>query len=189
MGAASGMERLKSVGRLDSFMEATSLARWQKHGFRQAYMAKQLHEFSATRFHRKAATRLRLIATASDAVSGVRVVVYTGLSPVRESDVLRQEVIARFNKHLGRKSVSDFMIETGLSQDVIALDQRVVGCFNQYFGYRHRFNSIQSSHGRYISVESALREACSQRGITLGKLDRIFFRFSGMSAVEFFIRY
>lgn len=87
------------------------------------------------------------------------------------------------------KSASDFMISTGLSHDVIALDTRVVGVLRRYFGFNHEASTVQGRPSLYFSVEQALRETCQEAGRTLALLDRILFRYRGVSTLEFVIEH
>lgn len=84
-----------------------------------------------------------------------------------------------------RKSASDFMITTGLSHDVIALDVRVVGALKKYVGYETPVGRVQGSRKIYLSVEQALREVCEEAGTTLARLDRTLFQFTSMSAIKY----
>jgi thermostable 8-oxoguanine DNA glycosylase len=83
------------------------------------------------------------------------------------------------------KSASDFMINAGLSHDVIALDVRVVGVLQRYLGYNLAPGNVQSRRRVYLSVEDALRGACERSSHSLAHLDRVLFKFSAMSALEF----
>ena len=40
------------------------------------------------------------------------------------------------------KSASDFMISSGLCYDVVALDTRVVGVLQRYFGFNHEAPAV-----------------------------------------------
>jgi thermostable 8-oxoguanine DNA glycosylase len=81
------------------------------------------------------------------------------------------------------------MITLGLSHDVIALDQRVVGLLNTHLGYNLKFSKLQANCSIYLSVEDCLRCVCKEANITLGQLDRTLFSFAGLSAVEYLINY
>jgi thermostable 8-oxoguanine DNA glycosylase len=81
------------------------------------------------------------------------------------------------------------MICVGLSHDVIALDTRVVGVFQEHFGYEVSPGRIQSNRDLYLSLEATLREFCSGQGVSLALLDRLLFRFSDLRAIELVVKY
>jgi thermostable 8-oxoguanine DNA glycosylase len=189
MGAAAGMEQLSKSEELVRFQDETSLSTWRGRRYAKNYMSAVLRKFSATRFANRAAQRLKLIATASDAVHEGKVVVYRHLDPSNDSDALREEILRRFSGHFGRKSASDFMVGTGLSRDVLAIDQRVVGFLNTYLSYPDKFNRVQGSRGWYLSIEAALRDVCEEARISVAHLDQILFKFSGLSSIAFFLNY
>lgn len=79
------------------------------------------------------------------------------------------------------------MIEVGLSHDVIALDTRIVGILNNYFGMNLDVNRVQSDKNTYESVEKVLREGCKRIGISLAHLGRMLFRFRGKDTIAFIL--
>lgn len=79
------------------------------------------------------------------------------------------------------------MISTGLCHDVVALDTRVVGVLQRYFGFNHEASAVQGKPELYFSVEQALREVCNEVKEPLARLDRVLFQFSGVSTLEFVI--
>jgi len=119
---------------------------------------------------------------------GHDLVLFEGLSHEGNPIQTRGEIIKRCPIfHL--KSASDFMINVGLSHDVIALDTRVVGILQKYLGYNLTPQHIQSHRGLYLSLEAALREFCREQNISLALLDRLLFRFSNLGAIELVVRY
>lgn len=185
MGSARGMEAMgKDNERREEFEEATSLSAWEQRRFNQDYLAGVLRKFRATRFHREAAGKLRLIVDVPTAVKRSNVVLLKDLPKSRYPNVIREELINRCPA-FKRKSASDFMITMGLSHDVIALDTRVVGALQQYLRYNFKAARVQGSKQIYLSVEAALRGVCKQVGGSLAILDRTLFQFTSMSAVQY----
>lgn len=190
MGGARGMEELaKAENEADfiAFNKATSLQRWSKEGFDVAYMAAVLRNAGACRFHAKTAKKLREMVDTPTIVQGTRVVLLKGLSASMPRDELRIELMGRCPL-FRLKSASDFMISTHLSQDVIALDTRVVGVFRDYLAFPLTAPQVQGNDAVYLSVESALRTVCQNAGITLARLDRLLFQLAGVSVIEFFLK-
>jgi thermostable 8-oxoguanine DNA glycosylase len=190
MGGARGIEKLVRAGnkkRLDAFTAATSLQKWSESGFDEGYMSDALREASACRFPAKTVKKLREMAGTRQIVQGTRVVLLEGLSTSMPREKLRSELMTRCPL-FGLKSVSDFMISTHLSQDVIALDTRLVGIFRDHLSYPLTAAQVQADDAVYLSVESSLRIVCEMAGITLAHLDRLLFQLSGVSVVEFFLK-
>lgn len=184
MGSAIPMETLEREGRRPDFNKALSLSTLAAKQDRVTYIAGQLKEFSATRFHKKAAQRLEAALGNANIVDSGRVVLLANL-PEGKPDEIREELLKRAESLFRRKSVSDLMINVGLSHDVIALDQRVVGLLNTHLGYNKTFDRLQSSRALYLSAEDCLRDVCKEAGVSLGTLDRMLFNFAGLSAIEY----
>lgn len=153
MGSARGMEKIGSdLGLRQDFMRVTSLSSWKKRGFKPEYIAGVLREFKATRFNMEAAKKLRVLVDAPSSIKGTRVVLLDDLPRSRDPNIVRDELMSRCPA-FKRKSASDFMVETGISHDVIALDVRVVGALKKYVDYETPVGRIQGSKRIYLSVE------------------------------------
>lgn len=186
MGSALPMEKLEEDGNLSAFKADLSLATLMKMSNEEAYIESTLREYKATRFPKKAAQRLAAAFASPTIVQGNRVVLLQGL-PRGSFDEVREELLERSKSIFKRKSVSDLMITVGLSDNVIALDQRIVGLLNKHFGFNRKFSSLQSSRSMYLSVEDCMRGVCEEAGITLAHLDRMLFRFAGLTAIEYLV--
>lgn len=186
MGSAVPMEKLHRIGNRFEFESALSLRTLSTKRDKGTYIENQLAKFKATRFRNKAARRLAAAVANPSIVRGTRVVLLEGL-PRDGPDATREELLKRSKLLFKRKSVSDLMITVGLSHDVIALDQRVVGLLNTHLGYNRKFSNLQSSRSIYLSVEDCLRGVCKEANVTLGNLDRTLFAFAGLTAVEYLI--
>lgn len=184
MGSAIPMEKLHRSDNRLAFQAALSLEALSTEANRATYIEGQLAKFNATRFRRKAALRLSAASTNPSIVQGSRVVLLHGL-PRASADATREELLKRSKSLFKRKSVSDLMISLGLSHDVVALDQRVVGLLCARLGYNRKFSHLQASRSIYLSVEDCLRDVCEEASISLGTLDRMLFGFAGLSAVEY----
>lgn len=185
MGSAVPMEKLEHKGNLPEFEAALSLKTLSTTTQDKAiYIEGQLVKFKATRFMKKAANRLADAVVNPKIVNGTRVVLLDGL-PHGDADAVREELLKRSTGLFKRKSVSDLMITLGLSHDVIALDQRVVGVLNARLGYNRKFSSLQASRSVYLSVEDCLRSVCKDANVSLGNLDRMLFCFAGLTAIEY----
>lgn len=185
MGSSRPMETLVKSGNRHEFNAALSLSALSKtKPDKVAYIESQLIQFKATRFRNKAALRLAAAFVNPNIINGTNVVLLNNL-PNGDTDMIREELLKRSVGLFKRKSVSDLMIALGLSHDVIALDQRVVGILNNRFQYDQKFSKLQADRELYLSVEDCLREVCEEAKISLGTLDRMLFGFSGLTAIEY----
>ena len=148
------------------------------------YLAKVLEERKATRFHPNAAKKLADALENPSFFASGELVAFNALPHRHGSDAVRDALMDRWDG-FGMKSASDFMITVGLSDDVVALDSRIVGFLNRHCKFRPQASSLQSNPARYRAVEHALRDYARSKGISLAKLDRILFQFSAGGLVEF----
>jgi thermostable 8-oxoguanine DNA glycosylase len=189
MGGARHWERMCANPQASAeLQEAVSLGVLLRESDPVAHLAEALHQYGATRFANRSAQRLVQIPRAPGVVQDERMVLLEGLSHEEDPHRTRQTIISRC-RVFRLKSVSDLMIAIGMSHDVIALDTRVVGFFQKHFGYDVDPGRIQSSEDLYLSLESSLREVCCQNEASLAMLDRVLFRFSGISAIDFVVTY
>ena len=189
MGGAALWDRLTDSPTVAArFGEAVSLNAIGRQELPTTYLADTLRRYSATRFHNKAAERLVSIMEAPDVFRDHALVLFGGLSHKDPAALTRDELIKRC-PGFGLKSASDFMIDVGLSHDVIALDTRIVGILRRYLGYNLTLSQIQSHRGRYLSLEAALRERCDRQGISLALLDRLLFRLGNIGAMDIAVKY
>lgn len=188
MGSALPMEKLLKSGKQSAFEGALSLKTLTKVSAPSTYIETQLATFKATRFKKKAALRLSAALANPNIVSGRRVVLLDKL-PQGNGNIVREELLLRTASLFKRKSVSDLMITVGISHDVIALDQRVVGLLNARLNYNRKFSYLQTNTAAYLSVEDCLRGVCEEAKISLGELDRMLFNFAGLSAAEYLMEY
>jgi len=203
MGSAEPIERLaKDNRRYDAFIESLSLETLLSiEANRQDYISKQLKHYKATRFHNRNADRIADCLTNEEIVKDGEIVLFEELvrSEIVDEDQMR-EFLLRKLPFFKIKSVSDFMISIGAARGVIALDTRIVGLLHKHFGLtminrkseeiddpiRIR-DKIQWNKRLYKQIEGKLREVCEEIGIDLSLLDRILFRFSNKSTIEYIL--
>lgn len=189
MGSSRGMAAINADRRTRTqFAKAASLRSWSASSYRVSALAKVLKDFKATRFATRAAGLLREVAKSPEVVRNDRCVLLRHLSHDQDVERIRRTLMDRC-PIFKLKSASDFMINVGLSQDVIALDLRVVGTLEEHFGFNLSASQVQARERIYLSVEETLRAVCREAGVTLGVLDRCIFQFGGMSALDFALRH
>jgi len=157
-----------------------------KKSDRIGHIANILKTFKATRFHSQQAKKIDALFNNPKVIKDGRIVLLGGLSHTQPFNEIRDKLIDR-NPYFKLKSASDFMIKVGLSHDVIALDTRIVGVLNNYFGLNLNVNRVQSNKIAYESIERLFRDACKKIKIPLAHLDRILFKFSGKNAIAFIL--
>ncbi|MFB0544104.1 MAG: hypothetical protein ACETVN_00185 [Asgard group archaeon] len=145
-----------------------------------------LKNYKATRFYSKQAKKIDDILKEIKVVDKGHVVLLDRLSHKQDFSTIRKELRKR-NKYFKLKSASDFMINVGLSHDVMALDTRLVRILKDHFGLNIDVRKVQRNKKIYESIEEAIREACKEIGISLAHLDRIFFKYSDKNAISFII--
>jgi len=153
---------------------------------RQNYITKILRDYKSTRFYEKQAKKIDELLKNQSVIKDGRLILLDNLSHKEDYEYIRRKLIER-NPYFKLKSASDFMIDTGLSHDVIALDTRVVGILKKHFDLNVSLNKIQGNKKIYLSIEQALRDACKQLNLSLAHLDRILFTFSGKDAISFIL--
>jgi thermostable 8-oxoguanine DNA glycosylase len=185
MGSSRGMAAI--TGHRDvraDFVDAVEPRRLLQGRHPVRALAGVLTEFRATRFAAKSAGTLITALRTRSVFDGRKFRLLEDL-PKRAGAVAVRDVLMERCPIFRLKSASDFMINTGLSHDVIALDVRVVGVLRRYLGFNLAPGKVQSRRAVYLSVEDALRGACERSGHSLAHLDRVLFKFSAMSALEF----
>lgn len=176
MGSSRPWEKLTQTKELwDKFEEAISLERLFKEYSRAEYLSAQLKTFSATRFHNRAGARLSNVLSCEEVFRDQRLVLFGGLFEDLMAVDIRDELMRR-NPLFKLKSTSDFMIQLGISNDVIALDTRLVGFFRKHLNCDLSYGRVQANPKIYLSVEQALRVFCEEQRISLALLDRALFR-------------
>lgn len=150
----------------------------------ETYLAEILKAKSATRFHPNAAKKLAISVGNKDFFASGKLVAFDSLPHDLGADAVRNALMDR-SKHFGMKTASNFMITTGLSDDVLALDSRIAGFLNRHCKLKPKASWLQSNPAGYRAVEQALREYVKQKGISLAKLVRTLFQFTTRSVVDF----
>jgi len=188
-GSARGMDAInRNEQNRTAFVEATSLEVWAKEDCNVDYFAGVLEQHGATRFHNVAAATLLEIVSCETAIRKKRVVLLEQLHSVpSDFKSVRAHLMDRCPV-FGLKSASDFMIETGISDDVIALDTRIVNLLKEHFNYNLNVNRSSVSEPIYLSLEDALRKVCAEERVPLAMLDRMLFGFSATSVIDFVMK-
>lgn len=181
MGSSRPWEKLTQAKDIwDDFEEAVSLEKLLKERKRKEYLSKQLKAFSATQFHYLGAERLSNILSCDGVFKDQKLVLFDGFFEGFMAVDIRDELMRR-HPFFELKNTSDFMIQLGISDDVIALDTRLIGFFRKHLDCDLNCGQVQANAKIYLSVEQALRVFCEEQDISLALLDRALFRFAAAS--------
>lgn len=185
LGSSREIERIEHDPlKSKRFYDAIRPAALRDAGLIRKQMSRVLSDYQATRFPMRTARSLTEMLDTETIVVGTRVVLLDGLDMERSGDDLRAELRRRCPL-LSLRCASDFMIEVGLSHDVIALDTRVLAALRTWFGCEVPTTVVQSRDAVYASIEAALRDACARLDARVGELGRTLAQLSGKTALEF----
>lgn len=147
VGSARPIEKLQvDTERYNEFLEKLSVERLSKiTSNRKEYIAKQLTEYKATRFHNKNAERINNCLENEEIIGDGKTVFLEDLKNRIISEDQMRDILLKRLPFFKMKSISDFMITIGASRNFIAFDTRVVGLFNKHFGLNMKFEKIQSN--------------------------------------------
>ena len=190
--AVGGSDLLYELKRDESsllaFSERISLSTLlSKKELRKEYIAGILKEYKATRFYNKQAGKI-------DALLGNPNVILNGhfvlLNDIDHNEMsykqIRSLLISR-NSYFKLKSASEYMIDVGLSVDVIGLNTRIADILREHFDLDVDRHKIQDTKYIYESIEEGLRSGCDQVGIPLAYFDRMLSHYSEKDAVSFIL--
>ncbi len=190
MGSARPIEKLQAnTQRYNEFLKKLSVETLTKMTLaRKEYIAKQLKEYKATRFHNKTAERINNCLENEEIVKYGKIVFLENLKKqeMPEEDTMR-DILLRRLPFFKMKSISDFMITIGAARGFIAFDTRVVGLLNEHFELNVELEEIQYDEVLYKAIERKLGDVCGELGIELSLLDRMLFEFSGISAIKYML--
>lgn len=154
---------------------------------RKEYIAKVLKDYKATSFYNKQAERIEDILESADIINQNKLVLLNGIDHNKQNYNEIRNILMRRVPHFMLKSASGFMIENGVSIDVIAISSRIGEVLNQHFDLNLDNRKIQSSRKTYLAIEEALRKACIHIGIPLAFLSRMLFQYSEKDTISFIL--
>jgi len=190
IGSARFIEKLQADKvRYDEFLEKMSIEKLSGiTSNRTQYIARTLKEYRVTRFHNKNAKRINSCLKNERIVKDGKIVFLDDIKTRKnlDEDQMREILLERL-PFFKMKSISDFMITIGAAKDFIAFDTRVVGLLNEHLGLGVELDEIQYDEYLYKAIERKLKDVCSELGIELRLLDRMLFRFSEKSAIEYIL--
>ena len=154
---------------------------------RKEYIADTLKKFKATSFYNKQAERLEDVLKSPEVINQNKLVLLKDLDHTKQNYKEIRDILIKRVPHFKLKSASDFMIENGLSLDVIALNTRIGEVLNEHFGLNLDNQKIQNSRAIYESIENALRKMCDKIGIPLAYLSKMLFYYSEKDTISYIL--
>ena len=190
--AVGGREPLyelrKDELRFDEFGERVSLSKLlTKKELRKEYIAGILKEYKATRFYNKQAEKIEALLQNPSVVYQGHFILLNDIDHNKMSyKEIRNLLISR-NSYFKLKSASEYMIDVGLSIDVIGLNTRMADILRDHFNLDVERHKLQETKYIYESVEEGLRSGCNQVGIPLAYFDRMLNHYSEKDAISFIL--
>ena len=102
-----------------------------------------------------------------------------------EAREIRNHMIYR-NPSFNFRTASEFMIDIGLSVDVIGLDMRIISVLQRHLRLKIKDTKFENNKEVYESIENNLRHACEQIGIPLAYLHKML-KFSRKDSISFIL--
>ena len=154
---------------------------------RKEYIAKVLKDYKATSFYNKQAERIEDILNSPGVINQEKFILLNGIDHNKQGYNEIRNILMTRVPHFKLKSASGFMIENGLSLDVIAISTRVGEVLNQHFNLNLDNRKIQSSRKIYLAIENTIRKACSHIGIPLAYLSKMLFQYSEKDTISYIL--
>ncbi|MGM0531295.1 MAG: response regulator [Bacteroidota bacterium] len=171
----------------NSFKESLSLdVLLSKNKNRENYISNILREFHVTKFPDIQAIQI------NELLNNPMVIDYGSFVLLKEIDYsamesreIRNHLIYRAPS-LNFRTASEYMIDTGLSVDVIGLDMKVLSVMQRHLRLKVNATKLEKNREAYEFVEYNLRNACEQIGIPLAYLHKMF-KFSQIDSISFIL--
>lgn len=154
---------------------------------RRKYIADVLKSYKATSFYNKQAERIEDVLNSPKVIYLNKLVLLKDIDHEKQSHKEIRDLLMRRVPHFKLKSASDFMIENGLSIDVMAINTRIGEVLNHHFRLNLTNHRIQSSKRIYESVENCLRKGCEKMGVPLAYLSRMLYNYSEKDTVSYIL--
>lgn len=154
---------------------------------RRKYIADVLKSYKATSFYNKQAERIEDVLNSPKVVHLNKFVLLKDIDNENQSHKEIRDLLMKRVPHFKLKSASDFMIENGLSIDVMAINTRIGEVLNHHFRLNLTNHKIQSSKRIYESVENCLRNGCEKMGVPLAYLSRMLYNYSEKDTVSYIL--
>ena len=169
------------------FKESLSLDALLSRGKdRENYISRMLREFHVTRFPDIQANQINGLLNNSMVMDNGTFVLLKDINHgTMDAQEIRNMLIYRAPS-LNFRTASEYMIDTGLSVDVIGLDMKIIHVLQRHLRLRVNDNQFERNREVYESMEHNLRHACEQIGIPLAYLHRML-KFTKKDSISFIL--
>jgi thermostable 8-oxoguanine DNA glycosylase len=175
-------QKLEEFSEKINFRKLTSMKNKRKE-----YVSGILKEFRATSFYNKQAERIEDVLNNPEIIKDRKMILLNSTDHTKHDFKEIRDYLIKKVPHFKLKSASEFMIENGLSIDVIAINTRIGEALNHHFDLNIDNQKIQSSRLVYESIEQCLRDACRKIGIPLAYLSRMLFYYSEKDTISYIL--
>ncbi|MFW5944408.1 MAG: response regulator [Bacteroidota bacterium] len=153
---------------------------------RENYISRMLREFHVTRFPEIQATQINGLLNNSMVIDNGSFILLNEIDhEAMDAREIRNHLIYRAPS-LNFRTASEYMIDTGLSVDVIGLDAKTISLLQKQLRLRLNDHNPEKNRERYESLEDTLRNACERIGIPLGYLHKML-KFSRKDSISFIL--
>jgi thermostable 8-oxoguanine DNA glycosylase len=170
----------------EKFKSAISLKSILNHKNKEEYIAHVLLNYDVTQFYKDQSKKIFMLLNNKDVIFSNKVILFDGLNYEQNFNFIRDELLKR-NPFSKMKSVSEIMIEFGFSNDVLAIDSRILGFLSSHLNFNVSLEKIQSNKKLYLLIEESIRDECAKLNIKLSIFDRIIFKYLNISAIDYIL--
>lgn len=182
------------------FMEKMRLANLTNKENRVEYLRQLFLEYRPHRWTKKMPTIIDRFLSNEKTVKKGDLVIFDALKNKDDENDMR-DILVKNCYGFGMKSISDLMIEIGMTRNLIAFDTRIVGLLTEFFGLsiwtlksgklesdKRIIGKIGDNKALYEAMEEKLREVCREieDDLSLSLLDRVFFN-ATKSVIEYIL--
>jgi thermostable 8-oxoguanine DNA glycosylase len=178
----SDEKKLHEFGKKLNFRYLISLKNNRKN-----YIANILKSYKATSFYNKQAERIEDVLRSPEVIHHNKLIFVKDINYERQSHKEIRDLLMKRVPHFKLKSASDFMIENGLSLNVMAINTRIGEVLNHHFRLNLTNHRIQSNKRIYESVETSLRKGCDKMGVPLAYLSRMLYNYSEKDTISYIL--
>lgn len=153
---------------------------------RENYISKTLREFQITKSPEKRAFQIERLLKNPMIISEKEFKLLNNIDHnIMTTQRIRNLLMERASS-FNLKLASEFMVETGLSLDVIGLDHRTVRILQDHLRLRVKITNFENDSEIYESLENILIHACDEINISLAYLHKIL-KYSKRKSLSFIL--
>ncbi|MBS3771868.1 MAG: response regulator [Bacteroidales bacterium] len=150
---------------------------------RENYISRVLREFHVTRFPDIQASQINGLMDNPMVIDDGSFVLLNEMDhTAMEAREIRNHLVYRAPS-FNFRTASEYMIDTGLSVDVMGMDMRIIGILRNHLRLKVNGNKLEKNREVYEFVEHNMRHACERAGIPLAYLHKML-KFSQKDSIS-----